>query len=244
MEISVIASGSNGNCCLVEKKDAAVLVDAGKSGILIEQRMKKLGKSLENVDAIIITHSHHDHISGAGVISRRFNIPIYMSKQTFLESRFKIGNADIRQFKGSFRIKSLEIKPIPTSHNVHSTGFKINDFGIFTDTGIATKEMEKILPGLKAVLLESNHDIDMLINGFYPPYLKQWILSEKGHLNNIDASTLIQNQGKNLQLALLGHLSGNNNSPEIVRKTFEILVKRKIDSSVLSREKESGTWKI
>ena len=89
-----------------------------------ENACHKLGKSIENVDGIIITHSHHDHISGAGVLARRFNIPIYMSKQTFLESRFKIGNAEIKQFKGNFRIKNLEIKPIQTSHNVHSQGLK------------------------------------------------------------------------------------------------------------------------
>ena len=146
-----------------------------------------------------------------------------------LKSRFKIGNAEIKQFKRNFRIKNLEIKPIQTSHNVHSNGFKINDFGIFTDTGAVTKEMKDTLPKLKSVLLESNHDIDMLINGFYPHYLKQWILSDTGHLNNIDASNLIQNKGTNLSLALLGHLSGNNNSIEVVEKTFETLVKRKIE---------------
>ena len=244
MQISVIASGSNGNCCLVEKKDTSILIDAGKSGKQIQERMERLGKPLENVDAIIITHSHHDHICGAGVLARRFNIPVYMSKQTFAESRFKIGSADIKQFNRSFRIKSLDIKPILTSHKVHSHGFKIGDFGLFTDTGIVTKEMGDIMPKLKTVLLETNHDIDMLIKGFYPYYLKQWILSDIGHLNNIDAANLIQNKGTNLNTALLGHLSGNNNTKQIVEKTFQTLVKRKIDFSVLDRDKESGTWEI
>ena len=244
MQISVIASGSNGNCCLVEKKDTSILIDAGKSGRIIEERMDKLGKDIRNVDAIIITHSHHDHISGAGVLARRFNIPVYMSKDTYAESRFKIGNANIKQFNRTFRIKNMEIRPIATSHKVHSHGFKIDNFGLFTDTGIVTKEMKDALPKLKAVLLETNHDIDMVINGFYPYYLKQWILSDIGHLNNIDASNLIESHGKNLNTALLGHLSGNNNTKEIVEKTFKTLVKRKIDFSVLSRDKESGTWEV
>ena len=244
MEISVIASGSNGNCCLFEDKDTSVLIDAGKSAVEIESRLNQLGKSLENVDAVIITHSHTDHISGAGIIARKCSIPVYLSKQTFSEAGFKIGKAEIKQFSGNFKIKSLEIKPIRTSHSVASNGFVINEFGIFTDTGIITKEMEKVFPKLRAVLLESNHDIDMLINGHYPHYLKQWILSDEGHLNNIEAGSLVQDKGESLSLVLLGHLSANNNTPEICRRTFETLVKRKVDYSVLSRERESGSWKI
>ena len=244
MEISVIASGSNGNSCLVEDKGTSVLLDAGKSGIEIESRMNKLGKSLENVDGIVITHSHHDHISGAGVLARRFNIPLWMSKPTYEEASFKIGKAKIRLFDKNFRIKKLEIQSIPTSHSVHSCGFRIKDFGLFTDTGIITKEIEKVMPKLKAVLMESNHDVDMLLNGRYPYFLKQWILSDTGHLNNIDASNLIQNKGKNLSLALLGHLSENNNSADVVKKTFETLVKRKIEYKVCSRYEETGSWII
>ena len=117
MKISVIASGSNGNSCLVEHKTTSVLIDAGKSGKQIEERMAHLGKYPENIDAII------------------FNIPLYMSKQTFAEARFKIGNAEIKQFNKTFRIRNLEIKPIATSHKVNSYGFGIGDFGLFTDTG-------------------------------------------------------------------------------------------------------------
>ncbi|MBW2982240.1 MBL fold metallo-hydrolase [Candidatus Woesearchaeota archaeon] len=246
MEISVIASGSNGNCCLVETKNTSILIDAGKSGREIEQRAERLGKNLENVDAILITHSHHDHISGAGVLARRHNIPIYMTKEVYDEIIWKIGHADVKIFyyNKNFKINNVEIKPVLTSHNVDSCGFVIGKFGLFTDTGIVTKQMEKVIDKLKAVLLESNHDIDMLINGSYPVFLKNWILSEKGHLSNIHASTLIQEKGKNLSLALLAHLSGNNNTPEIARKTYETLVKRKIDFSVCSREKESGSWKV
>jgi phosphoribosyl 1,2-cyclic phosphodiesterase len=83
MEISVIASGSNGNCCLVEEKDVSLLIDAGKSGSEIEMRMDSLGKSMENVNAVLLTHAHHDHLSGAGVLSRRYDVPIYMTKDVF-----------------------------------------------------------------------------------------------------------------------------------------------------------------
>lgn len=249
MEITVIASGSNGNCCLIEDRKNSILIDAGKSAREIDSRMDSLGKSLENVDAIIITHSHHDHISGAGIIARMHGIPLYMSKETFSEANGKIGDVDkIKHFTQSrgFKIGSMEIRPIQTSHNVSSCGFVIgnSEFGIFTDTGIVTRQMRDALPKLKGVLLESNHDIDMLINGHYPAYLKRWILSDEGHLSNVHASEFIQKKGNNLNLVLLGHLSGNNNTPQIAKKTFETLVKRKIDYDVCSRDKASGKWII
>ena len=246
MEISVIASGSNGNCCLVEDKGTSVLIDAGKSCREIDRRMNILGKSLENVDAVIITHSHHDHLSGAGIISRKYNLPVYLSKNVYSESQHKLGDAKLKFFPAdrSFTIKGMEIKPIKTSHNVASCGFVIGKFGLFTDTGIVTKEMENILPKLKAVLLESNHDIDMLVKGPYPYYLKQWILSDKGHLSNINSSQFIQAKGNNLSLALLGHLSGNNNTPKIAKATFEALVKRKMDYQICSRDDFTGSFVV
>ena len=246
MEISVIASGSNGNCCLVQDKNTSILIDAGKSGKEIEARANQLGKNIENVDGIIITHSHSDHISGAGVLSRRYGIPVYMTRNAYNESIHKIGTIKKKIFdmNKSFKINKLEIKPIITSHKVSSCGFKIKDFGLFTDTGVVTKQMETAIPKLKTVLLESNHDIDMVINGPYPAFLKNWILSDIGHLSNIYASTLLQKKGKNLNLALLGHLSGNNNSIDIAKETFETLVKRKMDYHVCSREQQSGNWEI
>ncbi|MBW2977505.1 MBL fold metallo-hydrolase [Candidatus Woesearchaeota archaeon] len=247
MEISVLASGSNGNCCLIEDKNTSILIDAGKSGREIEFRMDKLGKSIENVNAILLTHSHYDHITGAGVLSRRYNVPVYIASEVYPDVRFKLGNIDRKTFSfdKSFKIKDLLVKPTATSHNVPSCGFVINKkFGLFTDTGHVTAQMKNYISKLKGVLLESNHDIDMLINGSYPAFLKQWILSDKGHLSNIDASSLIQSKGKNLSLALLGHLSGNNNTIEVVSKTFESLVKRKISFSVCSRDSVGGKFEV
>lgn len=246
MEISVIASGSNGNCCLIEDKATAILVDAGKNGREIESRMEKLGKSLKDVNAIILTHSHYDHIAGAGVISRRYNVPIYTTKDVYSEAKFRLGDIKRKTFSANkaFKIGTLKIKPIHTSHNVSSCGFVINKLGIFTDTGIVTKQMELEVPKLNSILLESNHDIDMLINGHYPAFLKQWILSDQGHLSNIDASSLIKNKGKNLSLVLLGHLSGNNNTPEVASNTFESLVKKKVEYAVCSRDNKSGSWRL
>ncbi|MBL7055250.1 MBL fold metallo-hydrolase [Candidatus Woesearchaeota archaeon] len=246
MEISVIASGSNGNCCLFEDKDVSVLIDAGKSGREIETRMRRLNKRLDDVDGIIITHEHSDHISSAGVLSRRFGIPVYMASEVYSEVKFKLGKIKHNKFSmgKEFKVNNLKIKPITTSHSVMSCGFVIGKFGYFTDTGFVTKQMEKTIPKLDVIFLESNHDINTVINGSYPAFLKKWILSDQGHLSNYNAGTIINEKGKNLSLALLGHLSGNNNTPDIARDTFECLVKRKIDFSVCSRDQESGSWKL
>lgn len=246
MEISVIASGSNGNCCLIEDKGISIMVDCGKSGREIAYRMEKLGKSPNDIDAVILSHAHHDHIAGAGVLSRMYDTPIYMTKEVYSEAKYKIGNIERKAFSANreFKIGTLKIKPIPTSHNVSSCGFVINGFGIFTDTGIVTKQMESAVPKLNSILIESNHDIDMVLNGSYPFFLKKWILSNKGHLSNVHASSLIQDKGKNLSLVLLGHLSGNNNTPEVASNTFETLVKRKVEYAVCSRDELSGRWVI
>ena len=240
MEISVIASGSNGNSCLIESKKGSILIDAGKSCREIEYRLNNLGKSLDNVDGILLTHAHIDHTLGIGPISRKYNIPVYVKKDVYA----KLGKVDVKHFSSDFKIKDLKIKPIKTSHDVPSTGFLVNNFGLFTDTGIVTKEMKDAVKNIKGVLLESNHDIDMLLNGRYPAFLKQRILADSGHLSNISASSFIQEKGNHLNFALLGHLSGNNNTHEITKKTFETLVKRKINYSILSRDKESGTWEV
>tara|TARA_Y100000310_G_C20526944_1_gene736529 strand:- start:482 stop:1096 length:615 start_codon:yes stop_codon:yes gene_type:complete len=204
--------------------------------------MRRLGKSLEDVDGIAITHGHNDHISGAGVLSRRFEIPVYMSKEVYSEA--KLGRFESKIFSGEFNIGKLKVKPVVTSHNVSSCGFVIGNFGYFTDTGRITEQMQKAIPCLNSILLESNHDVEMVHNGHYPAFLKKWILSDEGHLSNDNASSIIQERGENLSLVLLGHLSENHNTQDIASETFNTLVKRKIDFNVCSREKESGSWKI
>lgn len=246
MHISVLASGSNGNSTLIEDKEASVLIDAGKSCKELEKRANNLGKSLENVDAIILTHSHVDHYQGIGPVSRKFDIPVYTTKETYELCCNKIGNVNLKHFSlnSGFKIKNLDINPINTSHDVPSCGFVIGKFGLFTDTGIVTRQMQDSIKKLHGILIESNHDLDMVINGPYPAFLKNRIISDEGHLSNIHASSFIQEKANGLSWALLSHLSANNNTPDKTRHTFESIVKKKIDYTVLSRDKESGVWEL
>jgi len=246
MEISIVASGSNGNSTLVENKSSAVLIDAGLSCKEIEARLNRMGKSLEQVDGIILTHGHIDHYRGIGPVARQYNIPVYLTKQVYEQCQYLLGTLDIKQFSLNkpFKINSMSIKPVRTSHDMPNCGFVIGKFGLFTDTGKVTPGMKKAMANLQGVLIESNHDIDMLLDGRYPYFLKQRILSDTGHLSNIHCSQFVQALGKNLSWALLGHLSGNNNTPAVAADTFSAIVKRKVDSAVLSREKESGVWGV
>lgn len=248
MQITILASGSNGNSCIVEHKDTSILIDAGKSMKKLELRANNLGKSLDNIDAVIISHAHTDHCLSAGTISRKYNVPIYLTRSTHNRIAHKIGKVDARNIKyfskRDFKINNLIVKPIKTSHDVPSCGFVIDKFGLFTDTGIVTDEMKKITPKLDGIVLESNHDRDMLIWGPYPDFLKKRVLSRRGHLSNDAASFLVQEKTKHLNWVLLAHLSGTNNTQEVVRGTFEGIVKQRIEYVVLSRDKESGIFDL
>jgi len=245
MEISVLASGSNGNCCLVEDKGSAILVDCGIAVREIEERARRLSHELKSIDGIIISHSHIDHIRSAGALSRKYKIPVYVKHETFREAWHLLGECETKNYTNhKFKVGKIEVVPIETSHDVASSGFLIGQFGIFTDTGKITNQIRDAMPKLKGVLIESNHDIDMLLKGPYPSYLKGRILSDSGHLCNIHASELVQARGKKLSLSLLGHLSAVNNTPELCKKTFETLVKRKMEYAVCSRDCEIGSWHL
>lgn len=247
MNISVIASGSNGNSTFIEHKNSSILIDAGKSGKEIQKRLSLMGKSLDNLNGIVLTHAHNDHYASVGVLARRFKVPLYLTKETYKGCSSRIGSTNNKFFSNGkdFKIGDINLSPIRTSHDVPSSGFVLNKkFGLFTDSGVITKEIMASMKNVKGLLLESNYDYDMLLNGSYPYYLKQRIASNLGHLSNIHASSFIQEFGKNLDFVLLGHLSANNNNPALVKKTFETIVKRKTNFSVLSRDKHSGTWEL
>jgi phosphoribosyl 1,2-cyclic phosphodiesterase len=243
MELSIIASGSNGNCYLLESDGASVLFDAGKSFSETAGRMAALGKGIEEVDGIVLSHAHRDHYQGIGPIARRLRIPVYVREEVYAACRQRLGPVDVRHFDAGFRIKDLEIDPVETSHDITSCGFVVGRFGIFTDTGCVTPQMKDIISDLDFLLLESNYDEEMLMNGPYPRHLKERIVSERGHLSNDDASDFISRHGRHLSLVFLAHLSEKNNSAEKVRETFES-TNADLPYVVCSRFRETGTYRI
>ncbi len=217
-----LASGSKGNAIFVSTPDTAVLVDAGLSGIEIQRRMAAVGRTPDDLKAIIITHEHTDHVKGAGVLSRRFNIPVYVTSDTFnaCKGLGKIDQINFFECGSAFDIGSLAVNPFSISHDacdpagltLKHQGKKI---GIATDLGIVTNLVRTHLSRANALYIEANHDPDMLMTGPYPWHLKQRIQSRTGHISNQNARDLVaQICHKDLDHVVLAHLSEENNCPE------------------------------
>ncbi len=224
MKFCVLGSGSKGNATYIESGGTSILIDAGMSGVELQKRLATVGVELSDIHAILVTHEHNDHVQSVGILSRRAKIPVYANPATF-SAAAKIINKlfSYEEFEtgGSFHCRNLEIHPFSISHDTEDpVGFRISDgsvsLGYCTDTGKVSRLMQHRLASCQALVLESNHDIEMLQNGTYPPYLKQRIRSGQGHLANVEAATFLQELvHEKLQHVVLAHLSEENNHPAI-----------------------------
>lgn len=226
--ISSLNSGSNANCYYIGNDTEAVLIDAGLSCRETEKRMKQLGLSMEKVKAIFVTHEHSDHIAGVPGLSKKFQLPVYITPVTREHSNIPLQPELIRSFKQGkpVTIGNLSVMPFRKHHDgkdPHSfmiSGNGIN-VGVITDIGFACKQVIKYFGQCHAVILESNYCDDMLRNGGYPIYLQKRISSDEGHLSNAQALELFRHyRSAVLQLLILSHLSKNNNKPELVEQLF------------------------
>ncbi|MEZ4528689.1 MAG: MBL fold metallo-hydrolase [Desulfobacterales bacterium] len=223
LSVCVLASGSRGNATYISDGTSSILIDAGLSGAEIERRFKSRGLNLADVSAIVVSHEHSDHIHGVGILSRRYGLPVYMSRKTESAAGSKMGNlSEVRHFEcgTAFKIHTLDIRAFSTSHDAGDpSGFTIGHngtrIGIATDMGIATNVVKEHLRGCSLLLLESNHDPAMLMNGPYPWHLKQRVKSRTGHLSNVQSGELLREiLHPELGHVILGHLSEKNNTPE------------------------------
>lgn len=226
MKICSLASGSRGNSLFVESEHSRILIDAGLSASQIKERLNFIKVDPTSIEGIVITHIHRDHINGANAFSRQFNIPIYghpdtLDELTFIFSR----NKRITPWTGPFSIADLDLEPFRVSHDaIPTVGYLITNQNkkmvICTDLGIITPEVEQHVKQAQFIILESNHDPEMLMNGPYPWELKERISSRLGHLSNHDTGVFLKNiLHGNIQKILLAHLSEENNSPEMARQT-------------------------
>lgn len=240
-------SGSSGNSIFVASKNAKVLIDAGLPGKKIEEAIKAIDENPGDINAIFVTHEHLDHIKGLGVISRKFDIPIYANSDTWAAMEKNIGkikehNIKIMDRRSTISIKDLDISSYniphdaaaPVGYTLHSKGKRVS---VATDFGIYTTEIRDNIKDSDIILLESNHDVSMLKFGPYPYNLKRRILSEVGHLSNEDCGTAIVNliRYKENKKIILGHLSGTNNHPDLAYETVKsVLVANNITSKKIS----------
>lgn len=230
-----IASGSSGNAIYVGTENTHILVDAGISKIRIEEGLKTVGMTGNDIDAILITHEHSDHIQGLGVFCRKYPTPIFGTEATLnaIQMTSSLGNISPALFHPiiadeEFAVGDIIINPMNTSHDAaHSVAYRFyhgdKRMAIATDMGTYDDYVIKCLKGMDAILLEANHDVRMLQVGPYPYSLKQRILSNKGHLSNELAGKLLcEIASDSLRSVVLGHLSKENNLPELAYETVRM----------------------
>ncbi len=235
MELCSIASGSSGNCIYVGTDATHLLVDAGISGKKTEYGLNSIGQSLKNMDGILITHEHSDHICGLGVLSRKYHIPIFATKKTIeaINTCSSLGKIDSDLFvpieaDEAFRIKDITIEPMHTSHDAidpvaYRMRYEDKKIAIATDLGTYNDYTVECLKGMDLLFLEANHDVNMVQVGPYPYQLKRRILGDRGHLSNELSGQLLKRIAHDkLQGVVLGHLSKDNNIPELAYETVRV----------------------
>jgi len=242
MNMCSIASGSSGNCIYVGNDDTHILIDAGISKKRVVEGLTSIDVDPNKIDAILVTHEHSDHVKGLGVMSRAYEMPIYSTVETInavlrIKSigRIKEGTFNFVEPDREFQIGSITVKPFSTSHDASNpVCYTLTDgekkVAVATDLGKYDDYIIDNLQGLNGLLIEANHDINMLQVGPYPYYLKQRILGDKGHLSNENSAKLLNNIiDDNMKYIFLGHLSKENNYPELAYETVNCSLRKKIE---------------
>jgi phosphoribosyl 1,2-cyclic phosphodiesterase len=228
LRVCLLASGSKGNSLFIETGETKFLVDAGLSAREILHRLASIGVEGSELSAIFISHEHGDHIRGAGTLGRRLGIPVLIGYSAHVQSREVFKRNNVIEFESgcSFLFRDVLIDPFPITHDsCDPVGFVVESregrVGIATDLGIATRLVSEKLKGCRVLVLESNHDEGMLLNGPYPWHLKQRIKSRHGHLSNCESARLLEDLiNPGLEGLFLAHLSEVNNDPSIAAHVF------------------------
>lgn len=230
MKISILGSGSKGNSTLIEIEDIKILIDVGFSYRVLKEKLNSINVNPKDINYVFITHDHADHIYGLSTFLKIYNPYVYMSP-LIAKSYFNENYTKLRYLYETFKINNIKITLIPTSHDAtDSTGFLIeykNESLVYiTDTGYIPEKLLNKIKNKTYYIIESNHDIDMLINGKYPPYLQKRILGDSGHLSNelcgVYLSKVIGDKTKKIVLA---HLSEENNSASLAINTVKNIIK-------------------
>ncbi|MGA9851457.1 MAG: MBL fold metallo-hydrolase [Gammaproteobacteria bacterium] len=250
MRFALLGSGSRGNATLVQSGTTCVMVDCGFSVTETAARLGKLGIVPGNITAILITHEHADHVNGVVRFAGRFNIPVHCTRGTF-EGCGKLGleRAELFDPQTVFALDDLEVTPLTVPHDAREpTQFVFTDgkhkLGVLTDTGSLTSHIQLLLNGCNGLVLECNHDRDMLENGPYPVQLKLRVGGPLGHLSNAKAAVLLASlDWSHLQHLVAAHLSEKNNTPDLAREALAQVMGCDSDWIHVATQNEGVGWR-
>ncbi len=252
MKFAVLSSGSKGNCALIQTDNTKVLIDLGVTKSYAEEKLEELGVDPKEIKAILITHTHVDHIQGLKVFLKKYHPKLYVNKIILSLLYEYVDDFDYVLYEtSSFNIEDINVYVVKTSHDVKgSVGFVLSNNNksivYITDTGYINSKYFDKLKNHDLYLLESNHDTKMLMDGGYPFHLKKRILSDKGHLSNVDASYYLSEWiGDKTKTIVLAHLSDDNNTSEIALKTLgEVLTtkNKKVKTIMVAKQKQRTDW--
>ncbi len=230
MEVLVLASGSNGNATLVSSGGTSLLVDAGVSALQVRRRLEAFGRSPSKISGVLLTHEHSDHVRGLEVLLKRHPVPVWATAGTWSALAVRASRGGELVSGRVQRVGGLQVLPVATSHDAREPVALLIDDGtarvaLCTDTGIFTALLAQRLAGCDVLLIETNHDADMLRHGPYPWSLKQRIASRLGHLGNHQASEAVEQVRSRALQAVVGlHLSEHNNLPDLARASVGAVV--------------------
>ncbi|MEA4897936.1 MAG: MBL fold metallo-hydrolase [Christensenellaceae bacterium] len=262
LDFAPLFSGSSGNAIYLRMDDTRILIDAGLSGSRVARELERLNVEVGQLDALLITHEHADHVAGAGILSRRHGLPIYATAGTWQSLPSKFGAIDpafrrVIEPGQNFYIGTIDVMPFAIPHDAaQPVGYAFEGRGakvaVATDLGCLSEKWIEPLAGCDLLLLESNHDVDMLKAGRYPYELKRRILGARGHLSNEDAGrAAVKLYALGVKHIILGHLSGENNFPELAWRTVADVLEAAgirpgddIGLDVARRDQLSGVYRL
>ena len=243
MKISVLASGSKGNSSFISFKSANILIDVGISYKSLKAKLEELDISIQSINYVFITHTHKDHILGLKNLAKNTNIKVIVTKNMYEEISSLVSEDKIEIIEEKFTKDSLEVEVIKGSHDSDEVSMFVfkevdKELAYVTDTGYININNHKKLENKDVYLFESNHDVEMLMNGRYPHHLKRRVLSDEGHLSNEMATKyLCKFVGEKTKAIFLIHLSEKNNTPEIAFTTLKeglLKAQKKVDKIIIS----------
>jgi phosphoribosyl 1,2-cyclic phosphodiesterase len=250
MRFAFLGSGSEGNSLLVQAGSTTLMLDCGFSVNETVSRLARLGLQAEQINGILVTHEHSDHIGGVARLARKFKLPVWMTHGTLLTQQAAFADIAVTELNPhhSIAIGDIEVQPFLVPHDAREpVQYVFSDgerrLGVLTDTGHITPHIEASLAGCHALVLECNHDEEMLRSGRYPPTLKQRVGGRVGHLSNRQAAGLLANMDTSLlKYIVAAHLSKQNNQPELVAQALSEVLSCKLDEITIASQSEGLDW--